>query len=224
MTEHSYNGWPASPDPAEIGVDAGFSASGLAFLSGVRAGDVSTVFRALVADLVQIEAPVSSDPTVAGLWGYEFRPNVNDPSSLSCHSSGTAIDYNAVKHVNGGAPFNGWSDAAINQVQNLLAGKYRAMVAWLADQPTPDPMHFEIHATPDEIAALANELGGADQGDDTMTDDDKKWLSELLDKKLSAVPDDVWRRKVTGPGTGNNGLPADEVLRRTGRSAGALTD
>ena len=36
-----------------------------------------------------------------GCWGYEFRANVNNPSQLSCHASGTAIDYNANRHPNG---------------------------------------------------------------------------------------------------------------------------
>jgi len=57
-------------------------------------------------------------------------------------------------------------------------------------------------------------------GDQEMNDEDRKWITD----QLAALPDKVWRRKVTGPGTGDAGLPADEVIRRTGRSTGALPD
>lgn len=221
----SYNGWPASDDPGSIGIDPSFTAAGIRFPQGVKAGDVATIFADLVAHLVEIDPPTSTDPMVEGFWGYEYRPNVNDPASLSCHSSGTAIDWRAVAHPNGGPAYGGWTDVQIGQVWDLLDSRYDGLVDWLADQPTPDPMHFEIHGDAGEIAVVAARLAAEpNPGDDPMTDDDRRWISDEIGRQLADLPDSIWRRKVTGPGTGSTGLPADEVIRRTGRSTGALPD
>lgn len=152
MTEYSYNGWPATSTGA--GVDRGFSVAGVTFPGGVLAGDVSTVFAYLVN---QLHARV--EPLVAGwCWGWEYREDVNDPDSMSCHASATAIDYNAPNHPNGGEAYGGWSSAQVSTIREILADLQQS-VRWGADYShTKDPMHFEINTDAATLAAVAADL------------------------------------------------------------------
>jgi len=45
----SYNGWPASPDPAAIGINAAFAPAGVRFPGGVKSGDVAKVLGHLAS-------------------------------------------------------------------------------------------------------------------------------------------------------------------------------
>src|SRR6478752_5339539 len=134
----SYNGWPASPNGADIGVDTGFRAAGVAFPGGVVAGDVSTVLGYVIDQLdARVEAPLLDPNTGApgyGCWGYNYRANVNNPSTLSCHSSGTAVDYNAPKHPNGtrttSSGGGGWSAAQYSTIQTILQ-ECSGAIRWL---------------------------------------------------------------------------------------------
>ena len=147
MTEHSYNGWPASRDPGAIGIDHAFTAAGVTFPGGVRAGDVETVFRYLVEQLhKRVERAVQG-----WCWGYNYRPNTNNPSELSCHASGTALDYNAPRHPN--KTPGTWSPRQIAEVHRILA-ELRNVVRWLEDS-NHDSMHFEIHGDEHAVHAVA---------------------------------------------------------------------
>lgn len=145
----SYNGWPATQSGA--GIDTSFSAAGVKFPGGVLAGDVATIFRWLADRLNTIE------PVVPGwCWGWEYRPNVNNPSTLSCHSSGTAIDWNAPNHPNGAR--GTWSASQVAAIRGWL-GELGGVVAWGADfSGTKDEMHFEIEATAAQVATVAARL------------------------------------------------------------------
>lgn len=182
----SYNGWPASPDPAAIQVDRGFVVCGVQFPGGVKSGDVATVLG-YVAE--QIHRRV--EQLVEGwCWGYEYRQNVNNPATLSCHSSGTAIDVNAPEHPNGGERYGGFSDAQVAEVYTILE-EVDNTVTWGADfTKTYDPMHFEIDATPEHLAAAAGRI--AQEGQDMpLNADDKAWIQTAMRDQL----DDFFRRE-----------------------------
>lgn len=149
MSTTSYNGWPASPDPEAIGIDQAFNVGGVWFPGGVRGGDVALVLGHVAAG---IHATV--ERLVKGwCWGYEFRQNVNNPSVLSNHASGTAIDVNAPSHPNGkGGTF---TPAQVVQIRKIIA-EAGNVVAWGHDwHGTVDEMHFEIHGTVQQVKAAA---------------------------------------------------------------------
>ena len=144
----SYNGWPASPDKDEIGVVQSFW-----FPGGVVAGDVTTVFRYFVE---QFNARV--EPIVGGwCWGYNYRANANDPSSLSCHASGTALDLNAPEHPNGVR--GTFTDAQRHEIYKILDECHGALY-WLdgVDGGTADEMHVEACVDAATMARIAAQL------------------------------------------------------------------
>ena len=142
----SYNGWPASPDKAAIGVVSSDVVPG-----GVKSGDVYTVL-AYVA--TQFNARV--EPIVSGwCWGYTYKQNVNNPSQLSCHASGTAIDLNAPDHPNGSS--GTFTSAQVGQIYEILA-EVEGAVSWLQGY---DEMHFEICVGASTLAGVASRLGGS---------------------------------------------------------------
>jgi len=145
----SYNGWPASPDPATIGINAAFAPAGVRFPGGVKSGDVAKVLGHLATQFhTDVERLVQG-----WCWGYEYRRNVNDPSTLSCHSSGTAIDLNAPNHPNGKA--GTFSTKQVAQIRWIIH-QLGDVIAWGHDWTgTKDEMHFEIHGTAAQVAAAA---------------------------------------------------------------------
>jgi hypothetical protein len=80
---------------------------------------------------------------------------VNNPSSLSCHASGTAIDYNAVDHPNGSS--GTFTDAQVAEIYAILA-EAQGAVDWLYGY---DEMHFEICVNASDLAYVAAILGDA---------------------------------------------------------------
>jgi hypothetical protein len=185
--EYSYNDWPASPDPAAIGIDAAFTECGIRFPGGVKSGDVATVFR----DLVWHFNTEVEQLTDGWCWGYDYRANVNDPSSLSCHASGTALDLNAPLHANGAAEtFTADQVAAIRRI----LGMYGGAIAWGGDfYGTVDEMHFEVAGGPEDIHALALETSGHvhNEGEGeamALSDDDVQRITyAVLDGMTSLV-------------------------------------
>src|SRR3954454_4461237 len=152
MTETSYNGWQASPDPRIIRVDASFAPMGVHFPGGVVAGPVSDVLGYIVSQI-----HTSVERLVPGwCWGYEWRRNLNDPSTLSCHASGTAVDVNSPNHANGAK--RTWTPTQVARIRAILhaAGD---VVAWGEDWTgTTDGMHFEISGTSASVGAAAARL------------------------------------------------------------------
>lgn len=139
----SYNGWPASPDKNEIGV-----VSNGVFPGGVKAGDVSTVLGYVMR---QLDARV--EPVVDGwCWGYTYKANVNNPSQLSCHASGTAGDWNAPSHPNGSS--GTFTAAQVGTIYAIL-DEVQGAVSWLQGY---DEMHFEICVDAATLARVAASL------------------------------------------------------------------
>jgi hypothetical protein len=149
MAENSYNGWPASPDPRLIGVDSGFKVGGVAFPGGVKAGPVARVLGYVATGI-----HLGVERLVPGwCWGYEWRQNRNDPTSLSSHAAGVSIDINAPNHPNGAK--GTFSPSQVERIRAIIhaAGD---VVWWGRDwSGTPDEMHFEIHGTSREVTAAA---------------------------------------------------------------------
>ena len=152
----SYNGWPCSDDPNAIDIQPFGDAYGAPFPGGVRGGDVATVLGYVCTQL-----HYRVEPVVSGwCWGYSYRANVNNPSSLSCHASGTAVDWNAVTHPNGGSAYGGFDSAQVAEIRAILA-EVQGSVQWGADYSgTKDPMHFEIIVNATTLAAVAASLPG----------------------------------------------------------------
>ena len=150
----SYNGWEASRDPRVIGINPAWEPiKGHKFPGGTKSGDVQTVFTYLVQNLdARVEAIEEYPP--GDEWGYNYRPNVNNPSTLSCHASGTAIDYNATQHPND-VDFT-WSQAQAREIHKIL-DELGGVVRWLEGH---DEMHFEIRGTAAQVAVVAKKLRG----------------------------------------------------------------
>jgi len=152
MGETSYNGWPASPDKNAINIVPFGDKYGVPFPGGVRDGDVKTVLGYVASQLhYRVEACISGWD-----WGYSYRANVNNPSVLSCHASGTAIDYNAPLHPNGARnTFTSTQKATIYDILAEVSGS----VQWGGDYAgTVDEMHFEIIVNSSTLAKVAATL------------------------------------------------------------------
>lgn len=179
----SYNGWPASVDASSIGV-VPFTVAGVPFPGGVREGDVATVLRHVALQFHErVEQLVSP-----GCWGWSYRPNKNDPSELSCHASGTAIDCNAPSHPNKVEASQSFTKAQIAEIHKILTEipELADVVHWggdwhFADGLTPDPMHFEIHDH--DLAKLARVAQRIEEADVALTDQD-----------IEKIADAVWAR------------------------------
>ncbi len=162
----SYNGWPANSNPAAIDINRAWEPiPGHRFPGGIKSGDVETIFTYLVVNLDARVEPI--DLYLPGdEWGYHYKQSANSPKLISCHSSGTAIDYNATRHPNGRR--NTWTPVQVLEIRKILA-ELDGVVRWLGDATgTPDEMHFEIRGTPADVARVAAQL-----------EDD---MSEIMDK------------------------------------------
>jgi hypothetical protein len=114
---------------------------------GQVAGGTEGLWTALLNELVpQIPGGLNSN-----IGGYENRNNVNNPSAVSFHAFGLALDINSDANPNG-APGYGRSGQYVipAEVAHALAAKYGML--WGGDfNGTPDPMHFEIHVSRENI-------------------------------------------------------------------------
>lgn len=149
---YSYNGWYASPylsiRPLVI--------AGEPFTPGVLDNpDVWTVFNYLANRLHnEVEQIVRPDWHQADDWGYSYRYTTND-TTLSCHSSGTAIDYNATRHPFGVSPYANFSQAQIDKIHAIIAD---LPIVWGGDyrsDSNKDAMHYEIAGSAATVAAAA---------------------------------------------------------------------
>ena len=144
-----------------IGVQS-YTVPGTSIVLQVRSGDVATVliyiaqrFNAEVETLLRGQC-----------GGYDYRPNVNNPSVWSNHASGTAIDLNSAVHPNGSP--NTFTAAETAAVRDILA-YCGSVVYWGQDyRGTVDGMHFEINVPPGDfrLTALAQRIssGSAETG------------------------------------------------------------
>lgn len=149
----SSNGYLASPDREAVNAKT-FRVARVEFPAGVRGGDVHVILRYVARELARtVEKPRSG-----WCWGYAYRPNRNNPSQLSDHSSATAIDYNAPAHPNGKA--GTFSADQVRQIRRIL-DFCESTVKWGGDYHNiKDEMHFGISdaTTPADVARVARKI------------------------------------------------------------------
>lgn len=180
------NGWSASPDldvrPLIV--------AGESFSPGVRDDDdVWTVLR-YVAEQVheRVERIWAPGWHEADDWGFSYRPNANNPNSLSRHSGGIAIDYNATRHPNGVPTTRTFTATQIREIHTIL-GEVEQVVRWGGDYTgTPDAMHFEIN-TPPGSPALARVADRIRNEEDTMQEADWTRLRAIVREEVTAELD-----------------------------------
>lgn len=215
----SYNGWPASPDPKAIGINTEWEPiPGHRFPGGVKAGDVETILTYFVEQLDARVEPIDRD-AIKDEWGWFFKPSANSPDTLSCHSSGTAFDYNATRHPNGHrGTFTAAQVAEIRKIQAEVSG----VVRWLGDATrVPDEMHFEIHGTPAEVAVAAARLRARRQKGLFMhlTEAEER---EILDHLRHLDPFPAERLNAQGQKVSTGGYLASRTIRWAAESLNKL--
>lgn len=148
--ETSYNGYPASKDPAEIGIKS-------YLVKGTDrklrcAESVGPLLAAFAAEFHELIEPI--DEGTFDDWAYAYRMVRADPTKLSCHASGTAIDLNATKHPLG--KVGTFPTEKVPMIQ-ALANKYG--LKWGGDfKSRKDEMHFEIAISKAKAAVLIASL------------------------------------------------------------------
>lgn len=173
MAVFSYNGWTASPDPTVIGINTEWEPiPGHRFPGGCRSGDVETVLTYVVRQLDARVEPIDRD-AVKDEWGWFYKPSANSPDLISCHSSGTAFDYNATRHPNG---HRGTFTAGQVATIRAILREVRGVVYWGGDRRTADEMHFEIQGTRSEVAVVAASLRTPEPVPVPVEDDDVRTI------------------------------------------------
>ena len=146
----SDNGWPASKDPAEIGIKSYLiKGTDIKIRCAKKAGPLLAAFAAEFHEKIE---PIDKGPLDD--WAYCFR-NVRGRDRLSNHSSGTAIDLNATKHPLGAE--NTFTPEKTLLVLELAA-KY-GLKSGITYKQRKDPMHFEVCLTPKQATERINALG-----------------------------------------------------------------
>jgi hypothetical protein len=147
----SANGWIASKDRAEIGIDS-FPIPGTKVkLACAKA--VAPLLVGFAAEFHRLIEPI--DEGTLDDWGYCFRQVRGSSDNLSNHSSGTAIDLNATQH-----PLGKVGTFPIEKVPMIRALAKKYGLIWGGDyRNRKDEMHFEIALTPAKAAALIKKLG-----------------------------------------------------------------
>ena len=131
----SPNGWQASEDRKAIGIQS-FSIPGTS-LKIACASAVAPILVAFCKEFNELVEPI--DEGQRDDWSFAFRMTRGSDKVLSNHSSGTAVDLNAIKNPLGKS--NTFTKDQTNTIQLLLV-KYG--LAWGGKWKRPDPMHFEI--------------------------------------------------------------------------------
>ena len=147
----SYNGYPASKDPAEIKIKS-YPVKGTD--RKLRCAEsVGPLLAAFAAEFHELIEPI--DEGTYDDWGYAFRMVRGSTDRLSCHSSGTAIDLNATRHALGKV---GTFPAEKVPMIRALAKKYG--LKWGGDfKSRADEMHFEVEISNTKAKELITKLG-----------------------------------------------------------------
>lgn len=181
----SQNGWSASRDLAlrQLRIN------GTTIVPGIRDDDdVATVLGYVLQQFNDRVEPLRNP----GCWGFSYRENRNDPTSLSNHASGTAVDVNAPAHPNGVPTQRTFTVDQVVEVHRILI-EVKSAVRWGGDyHGTPDAMHFEINTDPATLRAVA----------DGLRDDMPKyseWDQADKDALAGDVVDQLLGRKVKLP-------------------------
>ena len=146
----SANGWPASEDQAAIGIKS-YPVPGTN-LKMRCASKVAPLLINFAAEFHALIEPI--DEGTLDDWGYCFRKVRGSDSVVSNHSSGTAIDLNALRHPLG--KLNTFEREKI-PILDALVRKY-GLRAGKDYKGRQDPMRFEINLNAVKVAALLRSL------------------------------------------------------------------
>lgn len=177
---YSYNGWYASP---ELPLRA-LEVAGEPFTPGILDDDdVYTVLQYVAQQMHErVEPVVAADWHQADDWGFSYRPSTGNADLLSCHASGTAIDYNATRHPYGIPSERTFTAAQHDEIHAIL--REVGVVAWGGDWDLADAMHFEIDGTKDEVATAADRIRNRDEDD--MKAEDFQRIREIVREEIDA--------------------------------------
>ncbi len=208
----SQNGWPAAEN---LNVNRDFNVGGVKFPQGVAPGAPETILGFVAKRYAETVEPLGE-----GCWGFNYRP-IGGGTTLSNHSSGTALDFNAPKHPQGKAgTFNAAQVGAIRAILDYCGPAVR----WGGDYSgTVDEMHFELNKPPGDgaIDALVAKIGGTPPPPPTIKEGSKgdavKNAQNLLNKKgnYGLVADGVFGAKTKAAVIDfqkKNGLTADGIV------------
>jgi len=147
----SSNGWPASKDPAEIGVKS-YPIPG----TGIKIRCAEAVAPLLVGLAAEFHKEIEAiDKGALDDWSYNFRMIRGSTDSLSNHASGTALDLNANRHPLGKE--NTFSPENAAKCISLAA---KWGCKWGGSYiHRRDDMHFEINLTPKQVKERITALG-----------------------------------------------------------------
>lgn len=141
------NGWVAAPSIPTTVIEP---------IKGVRLRvvknqDVVEIFTYLVRQFHNRVDDLTK-PHPMDDWGFHYRANVNNPSQLSQHAFGKAIDLDATEHPNGIATGKTFSPKQIFTVHEILK-ELGGLVQWGGDWDHPDGMHFQLRPdlTPQQL-------------------------------------------------------------------------
>lgn len=149
----SYNGWFASQNLKTRVIEPVKGCR----LRIVDNNNVADIFTYLVQEFHSRVDDVTK-PHPADDWGFNYRPNRNNPNSLSCHASGTAIDLDATEHPNAVATSRTFTPRQIAEVHEILR-ELEGVVRWGGDYTrTADAMHFEIIAKPGGLQKVGRKI------------------------------------------------------------------
>jgi hypothetical protein len=147
----SPNGWPSSEDRKALGIES-FTVPGTK-IKFACAKAVAPLLVNFAKEFNELVEPI--DQGQLDDWGYAFRMTRGSDRVLSNHSSGTAIDLNAIKHPLGKS--NTFNKDQRNII-NLLITKYG--LAWGGNyKKRKDDMHFEIALNQNQVTNKIKELG-----------------------------------------------------------------
>jgi hypothetical protein len=147
----SPNGWLAGEDRKALGIES-FTIPGTK-IKFACAKAVAPLLVNFAKEFHELVEPI--DEGQLDDWGYAFRMTRGSEKILSNHSSGTAIDLNAIKHPLGKA--NTFDRHQCNTIK-LLITKYGLF--WGGNyKKRKDEMHFEIALTPNRVKQKIKELG-----------------------------------------------------------------
>lgn len=148
----SENGWPVDP-PRGARIIPGTNVR--VTVADGPAGDVLMHVLGQVSSRVE-NASRDSDRGERDDWGYVNRGVRGNNTVISNHASATAVDINATRHPLGAR--GTFTPAQVTEIHRILA-ETGNVVRWGGDYTRrADEMHFEINASPEEVARVAERL------------------------------------------------------------------
>lgn len=180
----SQNGYSAN----DRSVIASYTVPGTALRIALRKGDASVVLLDYLARYNREVEPLSHDPQ--DLWGYAERTIRGESTTLSNHSSGTAVDTRATRHPLGSV---GTFTADELDDLNALLADYNGVIRHGKDYiGRKDPMHAELVGTPTQIKRVADRIRSRSDSavslaptpppEDDLRDDERAWLGTIYDQ------------------------------------------